>query len=50
MKKQFANVQKLEYADALKVTNIEDIVEYIDSLSCMSALSRHKKRRNKTNA
>lgn len=43
LEKKFENVQRLEYADALEVTNIDDIVEYIYSLSCMSELSNIKK-------
>lgn len=43
LEKKFENVQRLEYFDALEVTNIDDIVEYIYSLSCMSALSKLKK-------
>lgn len=43
LERKFENVQRLEYVDALEVTNIDDIVEYIYSLSCMSALSRLKK-------
>lgn len=43
LEKQFENVQRLEYVDALEVTNIDDIVEYIYSLSCMSVLSNIKK-------
>lgn len=43
LEKEFVNIQRLEYVDALEVTNIDDIVEYIYSLSCMSALSNIKK-------
>lgn len=43
LEKEFEHVQRLEYVDALEVTNIDDIVEYVYSLSCMSALSKIKK-------
>lgn len=35
----FAKVEKLEYIDSLKVTNMDDMVEYIDSLSSMTSLN-----------
>lgn len=35
----FAKVEKLEYVDSLKVTNMDDMVEYIDSLSSMTSLN-----------
>ena len=37
--KVFSNVKKLEYKDSLAVTNLDDIVEYIYSLSSMTSLS-----------
>lgn len=39
LSKSFLNVKKLEYIDALEVTNIEDMVEYIYSLSSMMTLN-----------
>ena len=39
LRKSFSTVEKLEYIDALEVTNIEDMVEYIYSLSSMTSLS-----------
>ena len=35
----FADVQKLDYEDSLAVTNIDDLIEYIYSLSSMTSLS-----------
>lgn len=35
----FPNVEKFEYPDSLAVTNLDDIIEYIASLSSMTALS-----------
>lgn len=43
LEKEFSNIQTLEYIDALEVTDINDMVEYIYSLSCMTALSCGKK-------
>lgn len=40
LRKAFAKVEKLEYADALAITDIDDMVEYIYSLSSMTSLSR----------
>ena len=37
--KVFSDVKKLEYKDSLAVTNLDDIVEYIYSLSSMTSLS-----------
>ena len=37
--KAFTKVEKLEYVDSLAITDIEDMVEYIYSLSSMTALS-----------
>ena len=37
--KNFSNVEKKEYIDSLKVTNVDDMVEYIYSLSSMTSLS-----------
>ena len=39
MKKTFSNVEKKEYIDSLEVTNVDDMVEYIYSLSSMTSLS-----------
>lgn len=39
LNKSFSEVKKLEYIDALEVTNIEDMVEYIYSLSSMTSLN-----------
>ena len=35
----FSEVQKLDYEDSLAVTNIDDLIEYIYSLSSMTSLS-----------
>ena len=35
----FADIQKLDYEDSLAVTNIDDLIEYIYSLSSMTSLS-----------
>lgn len=43
LKRVFGHVQKLEYEDALEVTEVNDMVEYIYSLSGMTALSSVKK-------
>lgn len=37
--KKFSNIQKLEYIDSLAVTNIDDMVDYIYSLSSMTSLT-----------
>ena len=37
--KVFSNIKKLEYIDSLAVTNIDDIVDYIYSLSGMTSLT-----------
>ena len=37
--KFFSKVEKLEYIDSLAVTNIDDMVDYIYSLSSMVSLS-----------
>ncbi len=42
--RKFENVQMLKYFDALKVTNIDDMVEYIYSLPSMTILSSVKKK------
>lgn len=34
----FSKVEKLEYADSLRVTEVDDMVEYIYSLTCMMPL------------
>jgi len=38
LRKAFSKVEKLEYKDSLEVTNVDDMVEYIYSLSSMAAL------------
>jgi len=38
LNKTFSKVEKLEYVDSLAVTNIDDMVEYIYSLSSMTSL------------
>ena len=35
----FSDIQKLDYEDSLAVTNIDDLIEYIYSLSSMTSLS-----------
>lgn len=40
LSKFFSNVEKKEYIDSLAVTNIDDMVDYIFSLSSMTSLSR----------
>lgn len=39
LSKTFSKVEKLEYIDSLAVTNIDDMVEYIYSLSSMTSLN-----------
>ena len=39
LSKTFSRVEKLEYSDSLAVTNIDDMVEYIYSLSSMTSLN-----------
>ena len=39
LRKAFTKVEKLEYVDSLAITGIDDMVEYIYSLSSMTALS-----------
>ena len=39
LNKTFSRVEKLEYIDSLEVTNIDDMVEYIYSLSSMTSLN-----------
>ena len=39
LNKTFSNVEKKEYIDSLEVTNVDDMVEYIYSLSSMTSLS-----------
>ncbi|MBQ7918691.1 MAG: class I SAM-dependent methyltransferase [Lachnospiraceae bacterium] len=39
LNKTFSRVEKLEYIDSLAVTNIDDMVEYIYSLSTMTSLN-----------
>ena len=36
----FSTIEKKEYIDSLAVTNIDDMVEYIYSLSSMTSLNR----------
>ncbi|MCI5857303.1 MAG: hypothetical protein MR016_08075 [Agathobacter sp.] len=38
LSKTFSRVEKLDYIDSLAVTNIDDMVEYIYSLSSMTSL------------
>lgn len=45
--KVFSNVQKLLYPDALEVTDVDDMVEYIYSLSSMSVLNSVPKQKIK---
>lgn len=40
LRKNFLNVEKLEYKDSLAVTDMDDMVEYIYSLSSMTSLNR----------
>lgn len=45
LSKTFSKVEKLEYIDSLAVTNVDDMVEYIYSLSSMTSLNsvpKHK--------
>lgn len=44
LNKFFARIKKLEYKDSLAVTNIDDMVEYIYSLSDMTVLNSIPKR------
>lgn len=39
LRKAFSKVEKLEYVDSLAITGIDDMVEYIYSLSSMTSLS-----------
>ena len=39
LSKTFSKVEKLEYIDSLAITNIDDMVEYIYSLSSMTSLN-----------
>lgn len=39
LSKVFSKVEKLEYVDSLAVTNVDDMVDYIYSLSSMASLS-----------
>ena len=39
LSKTFSKVEKLEYIDSLVVTNIDDMVEYVYSLSSMTSLN-----------
>jgi len=39
LNKSFSKIEKLEYADSLAVTNVDDMVDYIYSLSSMTSLS-----------
>lgn len=38
--KTFTKVEKLEYSDSLAVTNVDDMIDYIYSLSSMTSLNR----------
>ena len=40
LSKTFSKVEKLEYIDSLAVTNMDDMVEYVYSLSSMTSLNR----------
>lgn len=40
LERVFRHVEKVEYPDALAITNLEDMVNYIYSLSSMTALNR----------
>ena len=39
LKKYFSNVQRFDYEDSLAVTNLEDMLDYIDSLTGISAVA-----------
>ena len=43
LKKHFANVNLLYYEDSLEVTNLDDLVEYVYSLTSMTELSQYPK-------
>lgn len=43
LEQHFSNIIKLEYEDELRVTNIEDMIDYIYSLSGMSNISNIEK-------
>lgn len=40
LSKTFSKVEKLEYSDSLAVTNVDDMIDYIYSLSSMTSLNR----------
>ena len=48
LSKSFLKVEKLEYVDSLAVTNIDDMVDYIYSLSSMTSLNNVPKHTIKT--
>ena len=48
LSKSFSNIEKLEYIDSLAVTNIDDMVDYIYSLSSMTSLNNVPKHTIKT--
>lgn len=43
LKKHFTKVERLDYEDSLEVTNIDDLIDYIYSLSSMTELSQYPK-------
>ncbi|MCR4713896.1 MAG: methyltransferase domain-containing protein [Treponemataceae bacterium] len=43
LRKHFENVNLLEYKDSLEVTNLDDLVEYVYSLTSMTELSQYPK-------
>ncbi len=43
LRKHFANVKLLNYEDSLEVTNLDDLVEYVCSLTSMTELSQYPK-------
>jgi ubiquinone/menaquinone biosynthesis C-methylase UbiE len=42
LKKQFGNVERYDYEDALKIDNVEDYLEYIYSMASLQGLDRNK--------
>ena len=42
LKKQFGNVERYDYEDALKIDNVEDYLEYIYSMAALQGLDRNK--------
>ena len=47
LSKVFSKVKKLEYIDLLVVTNVDDMVDYIYSLSSMTSLNNVPKQKIK---